>query len=323
MREAFPCPDREALVSLWQKFYPERYWIDGDLIEQITTRHPLFDWGASGLDMDPNGGLHGFLAIKRSPNPVLFPGPNEDVAHITAMAYLDPVAAVDMLAAAKMILKNRGVAKLYFGGDCGHVFPGCPAECANLRSLLTVEGFQAESDAYDVERNLSDYEVPAWLADTLGRPDLEIRRGTEDDRDDLRRLLTAEFPGRWTHDTMEKCEAESEDGQIILLRVEGRLEGFAVTQTSASKQPRAGAVWRYDLGPDWCALGPIGVSRAVRGQRLGHALLAASLIELKKAGGQRCIIDWTTLLDFYGGHGFETSRTYTRYALDLTGPLRA
>jgi predicted N-acetyltransferase YhbS len=48
----------------------------------------------------------------------------------------------------------------------------------------------------------------------------------------------------------------------------------------------------------------------VRGFGWGGALLAAGLMELQRRGVQRCIIDWTTLADFYGKHGFEKSRIY-------------
>jgi len=95
------------------------------------------------------------------------------------------------------------------------------------------------------------------------------------------------------------------------------LDGFALIQDWQNKTPIGGAVWRNDLGEKWGSLGPIGVSKSIRGHGYGHALLGEALMELKKRGAQRTIIDWTGLIDFYGKHGFETARTYKSMTLLL------
>ena len=83
------------------------------------------------------------------------------------------------------------------------------------------------------------------------------------------------------------------------------------------KMPIGGAVWRLSLGEKWGSLGPIGVATQERGRGLGHALLGSALINLKQRGVRQCIIDWTTLDDFYGKHGFEVSRRYKIASLKL------
>jgi hypothetical protein len=41
------------------------------------------------------------------------------------------------------------------------------------------------------------------------------------------------------------------------------------------------------------------------------------LEHLRDHGARRTIIDWTGLVDFYGKHGFEVTRTYNYMTLDL------
>jgi predicted N-acetyltransferase YhbS len=55
----------------------------------------------------------------------------------------------------------------------------------------------------------------------------------------------------------------------------------------------------------------------VRGEGWGGALLSAGLLELKARGTNQCIIDWTTLGEFYGKHGFEKSRLYRSAKLTI------
>jgi predicted acetyltransferase len=55
----------------------------------------------------------------------------------------------------------------------------------------------------------------------------------------------------------------------------------------------------------------------MRGQGLGDALLAHSLADLSRKGTRQTIIDWTTLTEFYGKHGFAVTRSYRAYRLAL------
>lgn len=320
MSQPFATIDFPLVERLWRDFFPERYHVSEAALRRHTVDHPLFDWGASGFAQPYPGEIAAFLAIKKSANPALFPGPMTDVAHITALAFTDAAAAVDLLADAKRILRERGIARLVFGADCGHFFPGCPEECRQLRDFLTVEGFQPGPESVDVEADLRGYEPPDWAMHELVDP-IQVRPLEPADIASLEEFLQEEFPGRWRFDVLSKAQIEAERGQILVLVEDGRVGGFAYTQDSSTAAPIAGAVWNLDLGENWGALGPIGISKRLRGRKLGHALLAASLADLKQRGVHRCIIDWTTLVDFYGVHGFEVSRRYTGYALDLSKPL--
>jgi GNAT superfamily N-acetyltransferase len=302
-----------ALAALWNRFYPPRYAVDEGMIRLNTVECPVLDWGASQVFEGEGASPKGFVFIKKSACPKLYKGPDPDQAHVSAIAFEDPVIGVDLMAAAKRNLRNRGVYRLVFGQDCRHFFPGCPEDFPVLRDFLRVEGFEETAPSFDLERDLADYRPPT--ADLPG--DVAFRPLTDLDRAGLEAFLDTEFPGRWKFDTLSKADAEGDLAFVHGLFVMGVIQGFAVTQDASQKLPMAGAVWKQSLGPNWGTLGPIGVAAAQRGRGLGHALLGRALEDLQRRGVKRCLIDWTTLDKFYGAHGFSVERRYMGYALRL------
>lgn len=312
MRSTFRDADFAELAEVWNAFYPAAYRIDADMLRQNSVESPVFDWGASLIQRTHSGEVIGFTVVKRSAAPSLWRrGANADVEHLSAVAFRDPQAGIDLLAEAKGILRDRGIVSLTFGSDAHHFFPGCPAEAHNLCAFLMVEGFEAGGEVVDLERDLTDYEPPRPL------PTAKFGRLSEADREELEDFLNREFPGRWHHDVMEKVAAEGIASCVHGVWAGGDLVGFAMVQDSSCRKPVNGAVWRASLGPKFGALGPIGVAGAARGEGFGHGLLAAALLSLKERGVERCIIDWTGLIDFYGAHGFVPTRRYRESTLSL------
>jgi GNAT superfamily N-acetyltransferase len=309
MRHTFHHADFDRLTDFWNSFFPSRYRIDAELLRLKTVECPAFDWGASAIEV-ADGEILGFVVVKKSSS-VLYSGPDKDTVHLGALAYREPQFGVDMMSDVKRLLRNRGAQKLAFGADSGHLFPGCPMDCATMQGFLMVEGFEPTGEVVDLERDLRDYQSPA------PRPrDAEFQNLEEGDIPSLERFLEREFPGRWHYDVMTQV-GEQGPGTIFGLKIRGQVEGFALLQGPDQKRPIGGAVWRNDLGEHWGSLGPIGVSKAVRGRKLGGALLGAALEELRDRGTRRSIIDWTTLVEFYGKHGFEPTRRYRSLSLRL------
>lgn len=309
MRHTFRTVDFERLARFWNGFYPERYRIDADLLRQKTVECPAFDWGASGVEV-ADGEILGFAILKKAATS-LYDGPDKDTAHLAALAYREPEFGIDLISDVKRLLRNRGVNRLTFGADANHFFPGCPTDCPAIQGFLMVEGFEATGEVVDLERNLKDYTNPSPSPEGD-----EHRRLKEADLPALEAFLAREFPGRWRHDVMHQVQVQGPSTVFGLLR-DKKVEGFALLQDSSQRVPIGGAVWRNDLGAQWGSLGPIGISKSFRGQGSGHALLGAALSDLRDRGVQQCIIDWTTLIDFYGRHGFEPTRKYRSLTLRL------
>lgn len=310
MRRTFKDADFKALTELWNSFYPPQFAIDEDIFKLNTVESQVFDWGASSYE-EVDGKVLAFAAFKRSANPTLFGGPELDQAHLSAIAYVEPQIGLELLADSKRLLRNRGVNTLIFGQDAGHFFPGCPEEMKALCSFLMVEGFVGEAEPCDVERDISTLEYSEEIPEGS-----VIRRLENSDAEALEKFMIAEFPGRWRYDVQRKSRVEGPQC-IVGLFLKGEMMGFALTQDWRNKEPVSGGVWRKSLGLNWGALGPIGVSKKLRGKGFGTLLLGYALLAQKEEGVKQCIIDWTTLLDFYGKFGFEVTRRYHALSLRL------
>lgn len=303
-----------SLAALWNKCLPEPYRITPEILKANTVDCPLFDWGASVVEIDDDAKPLGFVAVKRSAAS-LYRGPDPDQAHISAVVSPTQKMAVEMIAFVKQNLIDRGVYKIVFGQDSRHFFPGCPTDIANLKDLLMVEGFTDGAPFYDVQQDLAKYQPKEKALQKLKQ--VEVRRLHPKETQSLNLFLQKEFPGRWAYDTATKMKTEGGPGFVFGIWAEGELKGFALTQDGRHNLPIAGAVFNKGLGHEWCTLGPIGVAKSARGQGLGDALLTGALLEMKKEGKRNCLIDWTVLSEWYGKHGFAVSRTYVPYALKM------
>jgi predicted N-acetyltransferase YhbS len=249
--------------------------------------------------------------IVKRPAHRLYPGQLKDQAHLSAIVSPEATIMADLFTQAKTILRSRGTNRIIFGQDLAHFFPGVPAECRILNEFLLVEGFRPGGEIFDLERDLQDF--------TYDRPvpeDYIFRPLKASETPALDEFMAATFPRRWRYDVCRKVDAET-PGCVFVAERNGVIEGFALLHDWTAKMPIGGAVWRHSLGPNWGSLGPIGVSESIRGKGVGGALLGRALLHLKDLGVHRCIIDWTTLVDFYGKFGFEPVRRYLQYALPL------
>ncbi|HEY3783185.1 MAG TPA: hypothetical protein VGL56_19065 [Fimbriimonadaceae bacterium] len=308
----------DALAELWNACLPEGYKISEKQLRQNTVESPVFDWGASVVLIDYDAKPEGFVIVKQSASR-LYKGPQADTAHISAIVCPNNETGVDLLSFVKNNLRNRGLYQITFGQDSRHFFAGCPMDYTTLKDLLTVEGFVAGGEYWDLQSDLKEWQPlkPAIDRIKAGPEKVKVEPVKHDQIDHLEDFLKREFPQRWRYDTMGKIKTEGRADFVYALWVNGRVEGFALTQDAAQELLIAGAVFHEGLGTDWCTLGPIGVSQGIRGRGLGDSLLAASLLGLKERGKGMCTIDWTTLKDWYGKHGFEVSRSYASYTLKL------
>ena len=294
--------DARTVADAWNRSVPDRYRIDADLVETNLLGHPLLHEEASLWDEE------GFVAVKRSAA-TLYDGPDPKVAHLSLLGGA-PTLPERAIRTAADILRREGYDALALGGDGGHFLPGAPIDVPWMGALKGL-GFERGGLAFDLERDLGT------LRTDLSRPRDDERRALDGANvASLERFLRREFPGRWTHDVMRKVAAEG-PGTVFGLLLDGEVAGFALLQREGCALPIGGAVWRGDLGSGWGSLGPIGVSRSLRGSGYGTALLETALFHLATEGARRTIIDWTGLVDFYGAQGFNVARTYRHYRLSL------
>lgn len=303
--------DPETLAELWNRCYPEKYRVDGDLIRNLGREHPSYLDDASWVAYDDSL-LVGFVEVKSSAAD-LYSGPVPDIVHIHSLAFLNEVTGTGLIMQVLGMFSDK---RIQFGQDNGHFWPGVPEEWEAGFEVLEGLGFQWDGEWHqDVQQDLQGFDYPE-ATKVLERPGVRMARGRAEDAAVVDEFFRAEFPGRWRYDTLSKFATEPSD--IFLLWIADKIEGFAFTQSwESTKHPIAGAVWHHSLGENWGALGPIGVSKRLRGLGLGGAVLVQALNGMRDAGVRQCAIDWTALVDFYGKYGFETSRRYKGMALGV------
>lgn len=295
------------LARTWDRWSPPGFELGAEDLARCVTLCPATRLDFPSAIGASDCGAVAWAAFKRSPADWWQEGGDPQRCHLSCFAG-EPAAVEALVREGLVRCAQGGASRVAFGADPDHLFPGVP-DVGPWRRLAERLGFESKGEAYDVARDLAGYRPPSDPARALGKAGLRVERSRAGQAKELDRFLAAEFPGRWRTDTARKVREEPEE---IYLLTDGRqVHGFAVTQTPRSARPHAGASFRRALGPDWAALGPVGVAKGLRGEGLGDALLASALLGLARDGARLCVIDWTVLLDFYGRHGFRPWRRYT------------
>lgn len=102
----------------------------------------------------------------------------------------------------------------------------------------------------------------------------------------------------------------------MLLWSERGIDGFCKLTFANSVQPIE-RYYPYGLPQPWGQLGPIGVSADCRGRAYGAAIMDVGLRRLVEAGVTGCLIDWTSIVEFYARFGFAPHRQYLRMSKRL------
>ncbi len=200
------------------------------------------------------------------------------------------------------------------GGGLRHFVPGVQAgSSAEAFFLACGFDFEEEPFTWDVARSLSDY-IPPLLDDVPAA----ARPGQPGQEKDLLRFLATEFPGRWHWQAERFLEESGRISDFMLLWTEEGVQGSCRLTFEDSASP-IDRYFPYELPRPWGQLGWIGVSAHMRGQGLGIYLLDAGLRRLHNSGVNGCVIDWTTLLDFYGKCGFRPYRKWAKLWRTLGG----
>lgn len=213
-----------------------------------------------------------------------------------------------LLAWAEEWLAGQGCVRVRLGGSLRPFAPGLP-------SALGSEGFfrdrgydnrPAGARDWDVARSLADYTSPSSVR--LGLP-VKVRPAQPGEARALLDFFEREFPGRWRFEFQEYLRSAGRLSDYMLLLTEAGIEGFCQLTFEDSLRP-LDRFFMHGLPRPWGQLGPIGVSQGCRGTGYGAAVLDAGLRRLRDAGVAGCVIDWTSLLDFYGKFGFQPYRQY-------------
>src|SRR6185503_2678404 len=157
---------------------------------------------------------------------------------------------------------------------------------------------------FDIARSLKDYQPfytkPAHADLTPMQPGEEYL---------LVDFLHCEYPGRWEFEAREFVKNRGRASDFLLLRVNGEVHGFFRLTLSDSERPIE-RFYPQRLPRPWGQFGPLGLSKAVRGQGLGGYLIDAAAVHMQALGVDGCVVDWTSLVELYGKFGFTLYNQY-------------
>ncbi|MBI3536014.1 MAG: GNAT family N-acetyltransferase [Chloroflexi bacterium] len=301
-------PHLSALVSIWNATCGDDLAINARLIA-YNTRVATGARQAGQIAFENNRAV-GFILASALPNDPQTSPPQFGWIDALAVApeFQRRGIGSALIAWAEEWLRAQGCARFRLGGSLHPFAPGVPEEL-NAEKFFRARGYQARgaNDAvWDVARDLMDYERATQFENASH---VEIRSARVGDESALREFFLREFPGRWRFEFEEFLRARGTMSDYILLWTERGVDGFARVTFEDSERPIERFYMRR-LSKPWGQLGPIGVSKSLRGHGFGGALMDAALRHLKSRGVRGCVIDWTDLIEFYRKFGFETFRQY-------------
>ena len=206
----------------------------------------------------------------------------------------------------------RSKVRIRVGGGLRPFVPG-PAADSGAEAFFLASGYDHDEEpvSWDVARSLSDYQPPP-LSDVPAA----ARPGQPGQEEELLRFLAREFPGRWHWQAQRFLDEGGRISDYMLLWTGDGVHGSCRLTFEDSASP-IDRFFPYGLPRPWAQLGSIGVSTHLRGQGVGLYLLDAGLRRLHNSGINGCVIDWTTLLDFYAKCGFRPYRKWAQLGRNL------
>lgn len=208
-------------------------------------------------------------------------------------------------------IRAHGVATVEAGGGLFYFWAGIPEDLPGALAFATAIGFELGEPSWDLRGNVADLRIDAATDATLLASDASVTPATTDDRAALLAFLFREFGGEWWHETRWFLDAGGDPAELLLVRDStDRILGLARIHGPATRPIGPPHFWAARRPPESGGLGPIGVAAALRGRGLGRALLVVALDRLRQSGLTDVVIDFTSLLGYYGPHGFAPWITY-------------
>lgn len=340
LRPVGPGDERE-IVALWQACAGDRYPLRSRLWRQLTTDNPDFlpsdvviavaDGGGRGPGSPERlGPVVGFGYLGRSRG--LVRGrrawADEGWLQIVAVSPGRQRKGVGRAIVERLLAGARadGLTRVRLGDGIHYLFPGVPADLPGARAFFAALGARYTHDTYDLRASLDGRATTERDRVALAAAGLTIRPMEQAESEAHLAFLEREFELDWVHDETWAIEHGMAARDIVLLvpaAVPGppvaseAIVGFAAIHQRGNGPLYGPRFWENLLEPSSGGLGPIGIVERLRGRGLGRALLAGALDILQARGVRDCVVDWTTLLDYYGPFGFRPWKTYLEGELPL------
>ncbi len=222
------------------------------------------------------------------------------------------------------LARDRGIEHLGAGSGMFYLWGGIPEGLPDAAAFSEAIGFELGDVSWDLRGDVTDLRVDAASDGLLREQGLTIEAATAADVAAALAFLLAEFGGEWWHETSWFLAEGGDPTTLLLLRdADHRIIGLARIHRPDTRPIGPPHLWAARRAPAAGGLGPIGIAGARRGQGLGRALLVVALDRLRRAGLSDVVIDLTSQLGFYGGHGFRPWMTWREGAAPVERVLAA
>jgi len=222
------------------------------------------------------------------------------------------------------IARDRGIERLETGGGMFYLWGGMPDDLPDAATFSEAIGFELGDVSWDLRGDVTDLRVDDASAALLRDGQLTVEPATAVDTAASLAFLLAEFGGEWWHETSWFLAKGGDPATLLLLRDAGRrILGLARIHRPDTRPIGPPHFWAARRRPAAGGLGPIGIAAERRGQGLGRALLVVALDRLRRAGLNDVVIDLTSLLGYYGSHGFRPWMTWRHGAAPVDRVLAA
>jgi predicted N-acetyltransferase YhbS len=340
LRELGPDDERE-IVALRQTCAGDRYPLRARLWRQLTTDNPDFqpsdvivavgDRGDTGAGKPkPLGPIVGFGYLGRSRG--LIRGrrgwAHEGWLQVVAVSPGRQREGIGRAIVTRLLgdARRDGINRIRLGGGIHYLFPGVPKDLAGAEAFFAALGARYEHETFDLRAQLAGPAATDRDRTVLADAGLTVRPMAPSESEGLLAFLDRAFQLDWVHDLGWAMDHGMPVEDVLLLVPVGgsggpvaarKIAGFATIHRRGNAPLFGLRFWEDLLEPSSGGLGPIGVVERLRGQGLGRALLAVALDTLQARGVRDCVIDWTTLLGYYGPFGFQPWKSYLQGELPL------
>lgn len=304
----------EKIVELWNVNIGATFPMDRKLFVQ---NYGCDKQNKKILGTFKENNLIGFIIYKQWSRQSGMLNPNNYIGYINSIIvdrkYRNSGIASALLESAEKELMEQGVNLIHVGRDTNHFFPGIPYECKEAQQFFSKRGYEFDESFYDLICDISKVnfeELPNLNLNCDKRYKTEILK--KEDKDNLYRFFRKEFSGRWYQEMMDFFELGMKERDIVVLKDENKIIGFAHIYDNKSEFIGPPIYWRKLLPENYGGLGPIGVDKDYRKCGLGLLILYKSLETLKQRDVHNMVIDWTEkgILNYYGKFNFEPWKQY-------------
>lgn len=224
------------------------------------------------------------------------------------------------------IARDEGATRLGAAGGMFYLWGGIPDDLPGASAFCAAIGFELGDVSWDLRGNVGELVVDDASDELLRRSGLRVEPARATDTPAALAFLLAEFGGEWWHETTWFLDQGGDPSTLLLLRDADRsIVGIARIHRPDVRPIGPPHFWAARRAPAAGGLGPIGIAASRRGAGLGRALLVTALDRLRRQGLTDVVIDLTSLLGYYGSHGFSpwlTWRTATAPLERLAASIR-